>query len=124
RFATEATENTESRTRRFFPRSLCSLWPLWQNNNRMIYLDHNASAPLRPEALKAMRPWLGGAAGNPASAHAAGRHARRRLEDAREQIASLLGAGPDEVVFTSGATEANNLALFGLAGEPRGRIIS
>src|ERR1051326_4000698 len=91
----------------------------------MIYLDYNAGAPLRPEASEAMRPWLEpGIAGNPASAHAAGRRARQALEDSRELIASLLTAGPDELVFTSGATEANNLALFGLAGEPPGHIIS
>src|SRR3954470_11094335 len=90
----------------------------------MINLDHNATAPLRPAALDAMRPWLAGPAGNPASAHAAGRHARRALEDAREQVAALLGAFPDEVVFTSGATEANNLAIFGLSGDPRGRILA
>jgi cysteine desulfurase len=90
----------------------------------MIYLDHNASSPLRPEAWQAMQPWLTGPAANPASAHSAGRRARRALEDAREQIAACLGASPDEVIFTSGATEANNLALFGLAGDPPGRIIA
>ena len=77
-----------------------------------IYLDHNATTPLLPEAAEAMRavPF-----GNASSAHHIGRAARRALEDAREQIAALLGVSPDEVVFTSGATEANNLALFGLA---------
>src|SRR5205823_86653 len=65
-----------------------------------------------------------GPAGNPASAHAAGRRARRALEDAREHLATLLGAAADEVVFTSGATEANNLALFGLAGDPPGLLVS
>jgi cysteine desulfurase len=90
----------------------------------MIYLDYNASAPLRPEAFEAMRPWLSDHAGNPASAHAAGRQARRALEDAREQVAGLLGAFPDEVVFTSGATEANNLAIFGLCGDPPGHLLS
>jgi cysteine desulfurase len=90
----------------------------------MIYLDHNASSPLRPEAFEAMRPWLARPVGNPSSAHAAGRRARRALEDARELIAQHLGAFADEVVFTSGATEANNLAIFGLAGIPPGRIIS
>ncbi|MFL5339275.1 MAG: cysteine desulfurase family protein, partial [Gemmataceae bacterium] len=90
----------------------------------MLNLDHNATAPLRTDAFEAMRPWLTGPAGNPASAHAAGRRARRALEDAREEIAALLGAFPDEVIFTSGATEANNLALFGLAGEPPGRILA
>jgi cysteine desulfurase len=79
-----------------------------------IYLDHNATTPLLPEAWDAMRPLTVGAFGNPASAHHAGRAARRALEDARERVAALLGAAPDEVTFTSGATEANNLALFGL----------
>lgn len=89
----------------------------------MFYLDYNASAPLRPEALAAMQPWLL-TPGNPASAHGAGRKVRQALEDAREQIAAMLGAFPDEVVFTSGATEANNLALFGLAGDPPGHILA
>lgn len=62
--------------------------------------------------------------GNPSSAHAAGRRARQLLEDAREQIAALLHAEPGEVVFTGGATEANNLALFGLAGDPPARIVA
>jgi cysteine desulfurase len=71
-----------------------------------------------------MQPWLAGSVGNPASAHAVGRRARRALEDAREQIAELLRAHSDEVVFTSGATEANNFAILGLAGDPPGRLIS
>jgi cysteine desulfurase len=79
-----------------------------------IYLDHNATTPLDPEVLEAMRPhWLLG--GNPESRHSAGRGARRALERARESIAKILGAPADEVVFTSGGTEANNLAIFGLA---------
>jgi cysteine desulfurase len=90
----------------------------------MIYLDHHATTPVLPEAVAAMLPFLGGAFGNPASAHAFGRKARRALEDARDQVAALLGAFPDEVVFTSGATEANNLALFGLAGDPPGHILA
>src|SRR3954469_21855300 len=90
----------------------------------MIYLDHNASSPIRPQVWEAMRPWLAGPAGNPSSAHAAGRRARRALEDARELVAARLGAAPDEVVFTSGATEANNLALFGLAGDPPGHVLA
>ena len=84
-------------------------------------LDHNAGSPLRACAAAAMRACDG--VGNPASAHAAGRAARRLLEDAREQVAGLLGAFPDEVVFTSGATEANNLAAVGLAGSPPGRLL-
>src|SRR5947209_814414 len=79
-----------------------------------IYLDHNATTPLDPEVLEAMRPhWLAG--GNPESRHSAGRGARRALERSRESIARILGALPEEVVFTSGGTEANNLAIFGLA---------
>lgn len=89
-----------------------------------IYLDHNATTPLLPEAWEAMRVVMAEAFGNPASSHHAGRQARRYLEDARETVAARLGAFPDEVIFTSGATEANNLALFGLAGEPPGRIVA
>ncbi len=92
--------------------------------NQTIYLDANATSPPRPEAFEAMRPWLTEQVGNPASAHAAGRQARRALEDAREQIAALLGAFPDEVVFTSGATEANNLAIFGLCGDPPSHLLA
>jgi cysteine desulfurase len=80
-----------------------------------IYLDHNSTTPLLPAARDALLEALD-AYGNPASTHAMGRKARRALEDAREEIAQLLGAKPDEVVFTSGATEANNLALHGVAG--------
>ncbi len=80
-----------------------------------IDLDQNATTPLDPAVLEAMRPhWLAG--GNPESRHAAGRSARRALEGARESVAAILGASPGEVVFTSGGTEANNLAVFGLAG--------
>src|ERR671939_55755 len=89
-----------------------------------IYLDNNATTPLLPAVWEAMRPFLTDVYGNPASAHSAGRKARQALEDARERVAELLGAHPDEVVFTSGATEANNLALFGLAGDPPGRLVA
>ena len=71
-----------------------------------------------------MRPYAVEAYGNPASAHRVGRRARHGLEDAREQTAALLGAHPDEVIFTSGATEANNLALFGLGGDPPGHLLA
>ena len=84
-----------------------------------IYLDHNATTPLDPEVLEAMRPhWLSG--GNPESRHSAGRGARRALERSRESVARILGASTGEVVFTSGGTEANNLAIFGLAGQDWG----
>lgn len=89
-----------------------------------IYLDNNATTPLLPAVWEAMQPYFLDVPGNPASAHSAGRRARQALEDARERTAGLLGAYPDEVVFTSGATEANNLAIFGLAGEPPGHVIT
>src|SRR5580698_2439682 len=83
-----------------------------------IYLDFNATTPLLPEAWEAMRPLMSESFGNPSSAHHAGRKARQALEDARERIGFLLGAFPDEVTFTSGATEANNLAILGLNRPP------
>jgi cysteine desulfurase len=78
----------------------------------MHYLDHNASSPLRPEAKAAMERALS-VAGNPSSIHGAGRAARKLIEDAREQVAELMGVAPANVVFTSGGTEANALALRG-----------
>ena len=89
-----------------------------------IYLDNNATTPLRPAVWEAMQPYLIERPGNPASTHSFGRQARRALEDARERIAGLLDAQPDEVIFTSGATEANNLALFGLARSAPGTIVA
>src|SRR5947209_10165720 len=91
---------------------------------KMLYLDHAATTPVRSEVWEAMRPYMAEHFGNPASAHAAGRKARRALEDARECVARCLDASPDEVIFTSGATEANNLALFGLAGSPPGHVLA
>ncbi|MQA86256.1 MAG: aminotransferase class V-fold PLP-dependent enzyme [Streptosporangiales bacterium] len=79
----------------------------------MPYLDHAATTPMLPEAIDAMTAELGGA-GNPSSLHASGRRARRAVEEAREQIAEALGARPSEVVFTSGGTEADNLAVKGI----------
>ncbi len=78
----------------------------------MHYLDHNATSPLRPEAREAMARALK-LGGNPSSVHAAGRGARRMVEAAREQVAALMGVKPEEVIFTSGGTEANALALRG-----------
>jgi len=87
------------------------------------YLDYAASAPLRPEALAAMLPFLERPAANPSSQHGPGRAARAAVETAREQVAALVGAAPSQVVFTSGGTEADNLAVKGtvLAREPGGR---
>ncbi len=85
-------------------------------------LDSNATTPLLPAAWEAMRPLMLENSGNASSSHALGRHARQQLETAREEVAELLGARPDEVVFTAGATEANNLAIFGLVGSKPGTI--
>jgi cysteine desulfurase len=79
----------------------------------MIYLDHAATTPLRPEARAAMEPWLGTRFGNAASSHAPGRAARAALEDARERVAGALGAERMEIVFTGSGTEADNLAVLG-----------
>ncbi len=89
----------------------------------MAYLDYAASAPLRAEALEAMLPFLRAPVANASSAHAPGRAARAAVETAREQVAALVGAAPAEVVFTSGGTEADNLAVKGtvLAREPAAR---
>jgi cysteine desulfurase len=86
-----------------------------------IYLDHAATTPLRPEVLEAMLPYLRDHFGNPSSAHAFGRIAREALDDAHERIARRLNAEAREVVFTSGGTEANNLALKGAAWAGKGR---
>lgn len=80
----------------------------------MIYLDFNASTPIAPEVRAAMAPFLVSDYGNPSSAHWAGTPARRALDDARSDVATLLGASPDEIVFTSGGSEANNTALKGV----------
>jgi cysteine desulfurase len=80
---------------------------------RSAYLDHAATTPMRPEAIAAMTEELG-QLGNPSSLHAAGRRARRVVEESREQLAEVFGARPSEVVFTSGGTEADNLAVKGL----------
>ncbi len=80
-----------------------------------IYLDYNATAPLRPEAAASIAEVLA-ETGNASSVHGFGRRARRRVEDARDQVAALAGAAPADLVFTSGATEANNLALSAAAG--------
>jgi len=89
-----------------------------------IYLDHASTTPVLPDVLEAMRPFWNETFANPASAHRPGQRARQALESAREFVAELLGAFPDEVVFTSGATEANNLALKGsLHGLKPARIV-
>src|SRR5213083_2897152 len=81
----------------------------------MIYLDYNATTPLCEPARRAILPFLEEKFGNPSSIHAAGREARAAIDDARDRLANLLGAKPHELIFTSGGTEANNLAVLGLA---------
>jgi cysteine desulfurase len=93
----------------------------------LIYFDHNATTPLHPAVWEAMRPFLTGAFGNPSSLHTDGIQARDAVEEAREQVARLLGASAEEIVFTSGGTEADNLAILGsvLARRPqRGHIVT
>ena len=92
-----------------------------------IYLDHNATTPIAPEVLHIVTSVLRDQVGNPSSVHSMGRSARVLLDEAREQVASLIGASPSEIVFTSGGTEANNLALLGVAlgmGKSGGHIVT
>jgi cysteine desulfurase len=83
--------------------------------NRRVYLDHNASTPVHPEVLQAMLPYFSERFGNPSSVHGFGREARDGMETAREQIAGFLKVSKDEIVFTSGGTESDNLGIKGLA---------
>src|SRR5487761_1580764 len=78
-----------------------------------VYLDHAATTPMRPEAIAAMTEELV-RLGNPSSLHTAGRRARRVVEESREMLAEVFGARPSEIIFTSGGTEADNLAVKGL----------
>ena len=82
---------------------------------RTIYFDYNATTPLDPGVREAMLPFLGEIWGNPSSVHHVGRKARALLDDARDRAAKFLGAKPSEIIFTSGGTESNNLAIFGTA---------
>lgn len=89
---------------------------------RRIYLDHNATTPLCQEAQQAMLPWLGQPC-NASSVHHEGQRARGAVESARRDLAGLLGALPTEIIFTSGATEANNMALATLAARSQGTVL-
>jgi len=80
-----------------------------------IYLDHAATTPTRPEVVKAMLPFFGDAFGNPSSIHSLGQEAKGAIEEARTKVAELIGARSEEIVFTSGGTEADNFALKGVA---------
>ena len=90
------------------------------------YLDHASTSPARPEVVEAMLPWLAGpGAADPARVHTEGRMARAAVEDARERVAALLGARPREVVFTSGATESINAAVWGATRlRPSGPVVA
>jgi cysteine desulfurase len=93
-----------------------------------IYLDHAATTPVRPEVRAAMEPFYGPQFGNPSSAHRWGRAARAALDEARERLGAVMGARADEVVFTSGGTEADNLAVLGAwrarRGDARRAVVS
>ncbi|MDI3280044.1 MAG: aminotransferase class V-fold PLP-dependent enzyme, partial [Bacillota bacterium] len=80
-----------------------------------IYLDHAATTPVDPAVVEAMLPYLKETFGNPSSIHGVGRRARRALDESRDLVAHLLGAQPEEIVFTSGGSEADNLAIKGVA---------
>lgn len=93
---------------------------------RRVYLDHNATTPLDPRVFEAMKPYLKESFGNPSSLHHYGKIAKQALEESREIVAKMIGAKPEEIIFTSGGTEADNLALRGIVyqkGE-RGHIIT
>jgi cysteine desulfurase len=83
-----------------------------------VYLDYNATTPVEPEVLEAMLPYFGGEFGNAASIHTLGQRARAAVETAREQVAALIGARAQEIVFTSGGTESDNHSIFGIVAQP------
>src|SRR5277367_1687154 len=90
---------------------------------RRVYLDNNATTPVLPEVMEAMRPYFGERFGNASSIHSHGQQTRGAVERARESVAALIGARASEIVFTSGGTEADNLAVFGVAGRARAGIV-
>ena len=93
--------------------------------NRRVYLDHNASTPVHPEVLETMLPYFSERFGNPSSIHGFGREARDGLDTARERISSFLRVSKDEVVFTSGGTESDNMAIKGVAAaRGRGHLVT
>lgn len=88
------------------------------------YFDHNATTPVAPAVIDALLPALRDGFGNASSIHQPGQHAKQALERARRQTAALLGCSPKEIVFTSGGTESDNLAIFGVLGAARGHIVT
>src|SRR3972149_9449775 len=83
--------------------------------SRLIYMDHSATTPVHPEVLEAMLPFFSEKYGNPSSIYAVGREARQAVDRPRDKVAAAIGARPDEIIFTSGGTEADNLAIKGIA---------
>src|ERR1035441_504827 len=104
------TGKPDSRTERLY-----DIGTIESSMIRRVYLDNNATTPVLPEVLEAMRPYFGERFGNASSIHHHGQETRAAVERARESVAALLGCRASEVVFTSGGTEADNLAIFGLA---------
>ena len=93
--------------------------------NRKVYLDHNASTPVHPDVIQAMLPYFGERFGNPSSVHGFGRESRDGMETAREQVSRFLKVKKEEIVFTSGGTESDNMAIKGIAhARRRGHIIT
>src|SRR6266849_8741274 len=92
---------------------VCWEYPVGSHMNR-VYLDFNATTPVEPEVLDAMLPYFSGEFANAASIHTPGQKARAAVETAREKVAALIGARPQEIVFTSGGTESDNHAIFGI----------
>jgi len=92
---------------------------------RKVYLDHNATTPTHPEVVKAMLPYYGKIYGNPSSIHQFGQEARKAIDEAREKVADFIGAIQEEIIFTSGGTEADNFAIKGIAyaNEKKGKHI-
>lgn len=98
-----------------------------RRTSNLIYLDHNATTPVAPEVLDTLLPYLREHYGNPSSDHPFGHRAHHAVEQARQQVATLIGAAPEEIVFTSGGTESNNLAIRGsiaAASPDRHRIVT
>ena len=97
--------------------------PLDHDPDRVVYLDNAATTPLRTEALEAMLPFLTDRFGNPSGGHRVARAARQALDEARDDVAEVLGCGPGEVVFTAGGTEADNLAVLGVIAARGGTAV-
>ena len=84
---------------------------------QQIYFDHSATTPLDPRIVEAMLPFYGDVFGNPSSLHWAGQQAKQAIDEGRRQVAELFHASPEEIVFTASGTEADNMALFGVASQ-------